>query len=134
VLETGETYISSELKSDPLVSEKLRAALQHGESGVCVPIRMGDDFSGVLFVIVEAPRELTSAEVHLLGTLAEMGGSAIHRMRLHQQTGEKLQRLGALGAIDIAISSSVDLRIVLNILIEQVVTQLKVDAACVLLL
>lgn len=46
----------------------------------------------------------------------------------------QLQRLGALREIDLAITSIVDLTLTLNILVNQVVIQLRVDAAAVLLL
>ncbi|MFH1635291.1 MAG: PAS domain S-box protein, partial [Chloroflexota bacterium] len=55
-----------------------------------------------------------------------------------KQAEEKIQRqlafLGALHTIDMTISASIDLRITLDVLIGQVITQLGVDAAAVLLL
>lgn len=50
------------------------------------------------------------------------------RIRMH------IDRLNALRTIDMAISASLDLRVTLNVLLEQVVENLKVDAASVLLL
>ncbi|NOH04850.1 MAG: PAS domain S-box protein [Chloroflexi bacterium] len=50
------------------------------------------------------------------------------RIRLH------LQRLTALNEIDRAIGSSFDMRFSLEVLLQEALSQLKVDAACVLLL
>jgi putative nucleotidyltransferase with HDIG domain len=54
-----------------------------------------------------------------------------------KQTEEKLllqmENLSALRTIDSAINSSLDLRITLNVLLQQTIKQLRVDAACVLL-
>ncbi len=50
------------------------------------------------------------------------------------QVLQQLQRITALRNIDMAISSSLDVRVTLNILLEQVTTQLRIDAATVLLL
>lgn len=50
-----------------------------------------------------------------------------------KQIRRQLERLTALRAIDIAISSSVDLRLTLNLLLEQVLALLGLDAAGVLL-
>jgi PAS domain S-box-containing protein/putative nucleotidyltransferase with HDIG domain len=50
------------------------------------------------------------------------------------QIGRQLDQLAALRTIDNAISSSLDLRLTLNVALEQTLSQLKVDAACVLLL
>lgn len=49
-------------------------------------------------------------------------------------THRQLQRLRALRAIDLAISGSLDLRVTLNVILDQVTTQLGVDAAVILLL
>jgi len=55
------------------------------------------------------------------------------RKRAEEQIQQKIQRLSALRAIDIAISSSFDLQMTLEVLLNQVISQLKVDAADVLL-
>jgi PAS domain S-box-containing protein/putative nucleotidyltransferase with HDIG domain len=56
------------------------------------------------------------------------------RKRAEERMSRQLQKLSALRAIDLSISSSLDLRVILKIFIEHVVTQLGVDAANVLLL
>jgi PAS domain S-box-containing protein len=53
---------------------------------------------------------------------------------LRQQTEQRLKRLSALREIDSAITSSVDLRITMDILLEQTCSQLGVNAAGVLLM
>jgi putative nucleotidyltransferase with HDIG domain len=45
-----------------------------------------------------------------------------------------IRRLAALRAIDLAITSSLDLNLTLSMLLSQVTSQLEVDAACILLL
>ncbi len=134
VLLTGEPYISRDLKSDPLTTEAARARIPEGTAGACVPIRAAAEIIGALMVNVPSSRELTAMDVRLLTTLAEIAGNAIHRMRLHEQTEQRLERLSALRAIDMAISSSLDLRITLNVLLDQVIRHLRVDAADILLL
>ena len=73
-------------------------------------------------------------ETRLLSGIANIAANALQRATLYEETERNLRRLAALRAIDTAISSSLDLRVTLNILVEQVVTQLRVDAADVLLL
>jgi putative nucleotidyltransferase with HDIG domain len=87
-----------------------------------------------MFIHVSLPRELTAAEIRLLNALAELGGSSIHRMYLHEQTVKQLNRLAALRSIDLAINSVFDLQITLTILINEVTKQLEADAAAVLLI
>jgi HD-GYP domain-containing protein (c-di-GMP phosphodiesterase class II) len=69
----------------------------------------------------------------LLAILSEIAGNAVHRMRLHEQTELHVKRLSSLRMVDMTITSSLDLRITLDILLEQVTGQLQVDAADVLL-
>jgi putative nucleotidyltransferase with HDIG domain len=80
------------------------------------------------------PRQATAAESHLLTTLAEIAGSAIQRSRLHAQTARRLEQLQSLHAIDVAITSSFNLRATLALFLEHMMTRLHVDACSILLL
>ena len=51
-----------------------------------------------------------------------------------QQTERQLQRLASLRAVDMAINTILDLRVTLGILIDHIVSQLKVDAVNILLI
>jgi PAS domain S-box-containing protein len=134
VLATGEAYAIREFRTDPYIAEEARDHCPEGWGGACIPIHNMHESSGVLYLAVPHPRQLTPQELSLLSTLTEMAGIAIHRLRLREQTEQRLQRLTALRAIDNAISSSLDLRVTLNIVLDQVLHQLGVDAADVLLL
>ncbi len=56
------------------------------------------------------------------------------RQKAEEQIQSQLQRLAALRTIDMAITASLDLRVTLDVLLDQVTSQLHVDAAGVLLL
>jgi len=56
------------------------------------------------------------------------------RKHADEQLQHQVERLAALRAIDMAITGSLDLRVTLNIILDQVLRQLGVDAAAVLLL
>ncbi|MBI5032638.1 MAG: GAF domain-containing protein [Chloroflexi bacterium] len=86
VFSSGQTYLSAEFKSDPLTVAENRDEIPAGLGGACVPILALEQVIGVLFVSVFLPRQLTPDEIHLLTTIAEIAGNAIHRTRLHQQT------------------------------------------------
>jgi PAS domain S-box-containing protein len=134
VLSTGEAHITHEFASDPLTLESAREIMPAGWGGACVPIRTANEMIGVFFVSVQQPRTLSSEEVHVLQTVAEIAGNAIHRTRLFTQTENRLQQLIGLRMIDGAISSSLDRNAVLGTLLDQVIRQLQVDAADVLIL
>jgi PAS domain S-box-containing protein len=68
-----------------------------------------------------------------------MGGVGVSaditaKKEAEQQIRRQMERLSALRAIDLAIIASLDLRVTLGLLLEQVQSRLPVDAAAVLLL
>src|SRR4029078_3827443 len=101
--------------------------------GVCVPIRAGESVIGTFVVILPLPRETTPSELRFLTTLCEIAGNAIQRTTLHQQTQRRMEQLSALRLTDQAINSSFDVRLSLSIILGQVITHLRVDAASVML-
>lgn len=134
VFKTGQVTLSREFATDPLTLYSTREQIPSGWGGVCVPIRTVRETIGVLFVSVELPRQLQPDAVHLLVTLSEMAGNAIRRADLHEQTERQLQHLASLRAVDMAINTILDLRVTLGILIDHIVSQLKVDAVNILLI
>jgi response regulator RpfG family c-di-GMP phosphodiesterase len=134
VIREGRAIVSREFFSDQTIPDECRRDLSHGMGGACIPLHASDRVIGALFVTLRQPRELSTDEIHLLNTLAEIGGSAIHRMRLLEQSMKQVDRLSSLRAIDLAISNSLDLRVSINTVLEQVIAQLGVDATCVLLM
>lgn len=55
------------------------------------------------------------------------------RVRIEEQMERRMRRLSALRTIDLAISSSLDLRVTINIILDQVTAELGMDAADILL-
>ncbi len=137
VAENGEIYICEDLKADPLMhilpeDEKFIAGVT---STISIPLRLDDGIViGVINIGLPQKHNFSREEISLLTAIAEMASSAIHRASLHEQTQQHLQRLSALHEIDMAISANLDIRVTLNILLEQVTTQLKVDAVAVSLI
>ena len=134
VFNTGQVSLSKEYATDPLTLNSTRDQIPVGWGGACVPIRTVHETIGVFFVSVELPRQLQPDAIHLLVTLSEMAGNAIRRADLHQQTERQLQHLASLRAVDMAINTILDLRVTLGILIDHIVSQLKVDAVNILLI
>ncbi|MBI9045507.1 MAG: HD domain-containing protein [Anaerolineaceae bacterium] len=72
-------------------------------------------------------------DIRLLGIISEIVQSNIHQAILHKQTQKRLENVQALHKIDLAIASSLDLRLTFDVLLSQVIEQLNVDAADILL-
>ncbi len=134
VAASGRVAISRDLSQDARLHESARAHVRAGQGGIFVPIRATDQPIGVLTLNSQLPNEFNSSDEQLLVRLADIAGNAIQRMRLYEQTQNRLENIAALRAIDKAISTSFDLQFVLNVMLEQVTSRLNVDAADVLLL
>jgi response regulator RpfG family c-di-GMP phosphodiesterase/putative methionine-R-sulfoxide reductase with GAF domain len=134
VIRNGSVIVSKEFCSDPSIDKAHRGGIPKEVGGVCIPLHASESVIGAMFINVRLPRELTTDEVHLLHTLSEIGANAIHRTRLLEQSLKQINRLSSLRMIDLAISNSLDMRVSINTVLEQVLSQLNVDAACVLLM
>jgi putative nucleotidyltransferase with HDIG domain len=87
---------------------------------------------GVLWAARRQP--FLETELRVLASIADIAASALHRAALHEQTTRQLRQLQALRQVDQAITSSLDARVTLNVLLEQLLLQLDAHAADVLLL
>ena len=130
VIVTGELYHSNDVPNDPtfvdpLVPPNVRAV-------ICAPLHVDETIIGALWAGRQTP--LSAAESRLLAAIADMAANAIHRSTLSEQTERRLRHLVGLRAIDQAITGSFDLRLSLNVLLDQTRQQLGVDAAAVLIL
>jgi len=130
VIATGQTYSSSDVAGEGL---SVRPDLFAGLNCVaCVPVISQHEPIGALWIGRQT--RIKEDEIGLLAAIGEMVGNAIHRMILHEQTERQVKRLDSLRTIERTINSSLDLRVTLNILLEQVVSQLDADAAAILML
>ncbi|MDP3305870.1 MAG: GAF domain-containing protein [Erysipelotrichaceae bacterium] len=100
--------------------------------GVCVPLKADQDVVGTLLVSVVQPRVITSQELKLLTSLAEIASTAIHRIRLFDKNIRHIEQLQALRNIDMAISGNLDLRVTYRVILDEVARLLNVDAAAIL--
>ncbi|MBA4384048.1 MAG: hypothetical protein C0410_04875 [Anaerolinea sp.] len=62
-----------------------------------------------------------------------VGRDITDRKTAEEEIRNQVRRLSSLRTIDMAISSSLDLHVTLNVILEQVINQLNVDAAVILL-
>ncbi|MDQ7839494.1 MAG: GAF domain-containing protein [bacterium] len=129
VIVTGEPYASADVRTDPLLANLAPFAGVH--SAACVPLITDTQTIGALWAGRHAP--FAGDEVRLLGAIGNMAATAIHRTTLREQTERQLHRLTTTRAIDRAITSSLDLRIILKLLVEEVAAVMQVDGAAVLL-
>jgi len=128
-METEEPLLVPDMHNDPRVFKR-DADIR---SGIYAPLRVRDRSLGVLSAHQGRVGAFTEADLQLLTVVARYLSGAIEVARLHEQLKNKLQHVAALRTIDMAITSSLDLRVTLHVLLDQVTTQLNIDASDVLL-
>ena len=123
-----DDYSIWEGRSPHYSDNNIRAVLE-------VPMLYGGELIGVLAVdeIGDSKRIYSESDERLLSLFASQAAGAIHSSRLYEQTVHRLEHVQALRVVDQAIASSHDMRLALNILLTQTISQLNVSAADVLL-
>ena len=133
VLQFGQAYTSPDISRDPAISADLRQLVPAGWCGIAVPLRAFSEPVGVLLAFSSTAELVSSWNVRLLETLAEIISSAVHQLRMQERTERNLGRLAALHEIDSAITANLDLRLTLETLLNHAAAQLGVHAGEVLM-
>ncbi|HTX79184.1 MAG TPA: HD domain-containing phosphohydrolase [Longilinea sp.] len=103
------------------------------KSALFTPVRVGKTILGVFALFSKEKNTFTEDDEHDMTVLANNLAIGIENARNQERVKKQLDRISALHNIDLAISSSIDLHITLNLFLEHVITQLNVDAVDVLL-
>jgi PAS domain S-box-containing protein len=135
IMQTRQPYVTADYPSDPLRSRTIRDSEGIGPA-VLVPLQSESEFTGTLLCARAKDSQagpFTFAEVKLLTAIGEMVGNALRRATLYDDALSRLQRVQALRSIDAAINANMDSVITLRVLINQILSLMKVDAAAALL-
>ncbi len=113
-------------------STGFRTFKQEGvESAIVVPVRSGGEIIGTMQLGIRTLKKFSPEEIHLLETIGDQLGVALQQFRLKELTEKNLERIHALHEIDKAITSSLDLQSVLDILMEKIDLVLPYSATAV---
>jgi len=103
-------------------------------SVLAVPIVVTGRTIGLLCLLNKlGADEFSDDESRVVETLAAQAAVAHENIRLMLETERRLEFVTALRAIDVAITGSLDIRLTLDVVLDQVVTHLGVDGASILL-
>ena len=129
---SGDPVIISNVEND---APKLRDLLVKYQikSFFAYPLIIEGKTIGFLTFGKDSPYQPSNEEINASQLLAERTATALDNARLFEETNHNLMQVQALHLIDQAITSSVDLNFILNILLEKTRSQLGVDASSVLI-
>ncbi len=103
------------------------------KSALFTSVRCEDALLGVIGLFSQETNAFTEEDERDIGSLANNLAIAIDNNHNQLLAKKQLAHISALHNIDLAINSSMDLKTTLNIFVEHVAAQLKVDAVDVLL-
>ncbi len=98
-----------------------------------VPLIAHGEVIGMLSVDSMAPDYFTEEHVRLATAYANQAAITIDNAQMHEKSEYQIRRLTALRDVDTAIASSLDLRVTLNILMDNASSQLRADAMSILI-
>ncbi|HEY2986975.1 MAG TPA: GAF domain-containing protein [Candidatus Binatia bacterium] len=128
---TAQVLIFKEprVEEDVPNSHGLRTWKKEGvQSAIIIPLR-ASEVMGVFQLGSRTRRKFSPDEVRLLASIADQTGIAIQKSRLHEETRQNLERIRALREIDLAITSTLELNTILNVLLEKIEVFLPIAAA-----
>lgn len=148
VLETGAPLLLPSVPFDDFIGTLSPVVRDHLENrlpsvlnpprylGVMVvPMRARGAIVGTLGLFERrAPNPLTETDVNWLQAIADRTGLAAENAQIYVDAASRLERLTRLRNVGLAISGSPDLRLILQVILDQVTAGRDVDAADVLLL
>ncbi len=137
VIRTRQILIDNQLRKDiqkkAQTIQEINPSERNTQSSLYVPMLAKERVVGVINLQSFEDDYFTQEHADLLSVIGNTAAVAIENAHLFKQTEVRLKRLNSLRSIDQAITSSQNLEIILDTFLDEVLSQLKVDAACVLL-
>ena len=103
-------------------------------SGVPVLLQAREEILGLMIVASRGPRQFTQAELGLLTSIGQQSAVAIQNAWLYEEAVRRLARLSTLREIDRAISSSLELKDRLAVLLDHLTDLPHIDGVSVMVL
>lgn len=127
---------------EEFLTKTIADLVPEGELSIIAPDMNGKEFPIGPVETVNLRANGEQFPVEITANLQELGKETVlltvvrdvsKRVQAQNQIKRQLKRLSALRKIDTAITATFDIKIILDVLLGQVITQLKVDAADILL-
>ena len=126
--------IVNDVIKDPILEQWREIVLAEGLSTCAAfPLINRERSFGTLNLCSDQDGYFTPERVEFFQAFTHMVAATLENARLFEEAGRRLKHVEALRNIDMAITSSLDLRVTFNVVMDQVISQLGIDAAVILL-
>ncbi len=130
VIEKKEKITLNDIGENPIQGVNL----ENTRSLLLIPLEVSQQAKGVVMIQSPKPGFFSAEDEQLVNLFTSQAAIVLENANLLSEVIMQLNRVRALHTIDDAINASLDMEITTSILVEQVKSQLKVDAADILLL
>lgn len=129
VAEHGESALIADVRQDP----RYYGLRENIRSEMCAPLRIGERVIGVINVESPNLNAYNTNDLRVLETVAAQIGVSIQNARLLEEEQKRRKEAESLQQATAAISSSLDLKNILETLLEQLSVVVPLDSAAVIL-
>jgi len=132
----GSPHIIEDITDDPRFIPWKDAALKTGNitTFAALPLIGHEGAFGVLSLSSDQAHFFDQERVAQLQSFAHLVATALEKARIHEESKRRLERITALRNIDIAITGSLDLRVIYRVVLDEIIRHLKADAVDILTL
>jgi PAS domain S-box-containing protein len=123
-----------DVSTDTRLSYRKEAEAEGIKSMLTLPIVAKGKVIGVLRLLTGWPRNFTSEEISFAASLAEQCGTAIENARMYERQYREIRYLKTMEEISKAISSTLDIHEVLDMIVKKIPAIMKTKAATIRLL
>jgi PAS domain S-box-containing protein len=136
---SGASPVAQAIRSGKVVNIGAANAFQENEpewdaaqSELVIPLKIGDIVIGVIDIQSSEKNAFTADDERLMAIFAERAALTLEHGRLNAQIETRMKQLISMRTVDMAIASSFELDLILGILLDQLIGQLSIHAADVL--
>lgn len=121
VLETGETFVTTDYLTDPRFSHRYdeRVRREGIKAAAVVPLLHHGEILGILWVANRRPNFFTEEQVETLSTLASHAAIALKNARLHDAAVRRSEELAALLRATQSVMAGLDLQVILERIVAE---------------
>lgn len=134
-IRSASPVIITDISADPGYAPWRESVLEQGFCcAAAFPLIIRNTPLGALLLYSDRTGFFVPERVEFFQAYVQLAAAALENARLFEKAERRINQVQALRSIDMAITGSLDLRVTFNIVIDQVIRQLGVDAADILML
>ncbi len=128
---TRQAICSTDPAHDPRIHPRVRESLSH-QTTLFVPMVVRDKVIGGVYIVwLTEKKELTAEELQLANAMGQQAGTMVENAQLFEAQQNRLKELGILFETSAAISSSLELREVLQTVARQMADAIGVSSCAI---